>query len=65
MAEDDAYDYVVIDMPPAFSLAARAARAAAFYFRGAEVKMELRIQLEPEVKTSGKIIALELSDFFS
>ena len=40
-------------------------RAAAFYFRGAEVKMELRIQLEPEVKTSGRIITLELSDFFS
>ncbi len=40
-------------------------RAAAFYSRGAEVKMELRIQLEPEVKTSGKIIALEFSDFFS
>ena len=29
VAEDDAYDYVVIDMPPAFSLAARAALAAA------------------------------------
>lgn len=29
VAEDDAYDYVIIDMPPAFSLAARAALAAA------------------------------------
>lgn len=29
VAEDGAYDYVVIDMPPAFSLAARAALAAA------------------------------------
>ena len=29
IAEDDAYDYVLIDMPPAFSLAARAALAAA------------------------------------
>ena len=29
VAEDDAYDYVVVDMPPAFSLAARAALAAA------------------------------------
>lgn len=38
-------------------------RAAAFYFRGAEVKMELRICLEPE--ETGKIISLEFSDFFS
>ena len=38
-------------------------RAAAFYFRGAEVKMELRIQLEPE--EPGKIISLDFSDFFS
>lgn len=29
VAEDDAYDYVIVDMPPAFSLAARAALAAA------------------------------------
>lgn len=29
VAEDNAYDYVVIDMPPVFSLAARAALAAA------------------------------------
>lgn len=29
VAEDDAYDYTIIDMPPAFSLAARAALAAA------------------------------------
>lgn len=29
VAEDDAYDFVIIDMPPAFSLAARAALAAA------------------------------------
>lgn len=29
VAEDDAYDYAVIDMPPAFSLSARAALAAA------------------------------------
>lgn len=29
VAEDDAYDYVIIDMPPTFSLAARAALAAA------------------------------------
>ena len=29
MAEDNAYDYVLVDMPPAFSLAARAALVAA------------------------------------
>lgn len=29
VAEDDAYDYAIIDMPPAFSLAARAALVAA------------------------------------
>lgn len=29
VAEDNAYDYVIVDMPPAFSLAARAALAAA------------------------------------
>ena len=40
-------------------------RAAAFYFRGAEVRMELRIQLEPETVESGKVISRELSDFFS
>lgn len=38
-------------------------RAAAFYFRGAEVRMELRICLEPE--EDGKIIHLDFSDFFS
>ncbi len=40
-------------------------RAAAFYFRGAEVKMELKIQLEPEAEETGKIIHLDFSDFFS
>lgn len=40
-------------------------RAAAFYFRGAEVKMELRICLEPEAEETGKIISLDFSDFFS
>ena len=40
-------------------------RAAAFYFRGAEVKMELRIRLEPEAEEDGKIIRLDFSDFFS
>lgn len=40
-------------------------RAAAFYFRGAEVKMELKIQLEPEEEEPGKVIALDFSDFFS
>ena len=40
-------------------------RAAAFYFRGAEVKMELRICLEPEAEEAGKIIRLDFSDFFS
>lgn len=40
-------------------------RAAAFYFRGAEVKMELRICLEPEAEETGKIIRLDFSDFFS
>lgn len=39
-------------------------RAAAFYFRGAEVRMELRICLEPE-EEAGKIIRLDFSDFFS
>lgn len=39
-------------------------RAAAFYFRGAEVRMELRICLEPEAE-AGKIIHLDFSDFFS
>ena len=29
VAEDDAYDYVIVDMPPSFSLAARAAMLAA------------------------------------
>ena len=40
-------------------------RAAAFYFRGAEVKMELRIRLEPEAEEAGKVIHLDFSDFFS
>lgn len=40
-------------------------RAAAFYFRGAEVRMELRICLEPEAEEPGKIIALDFADFFS
>ena len=40
-------------------------RAAAFYFRGAEVKMELRICLEPEAEEAGKVIHLDFSDFFS
>ena len=40
-------------------------RAAAFYFRGAQVKMELRICLEPEAEDAGKIIHLDFSDFFS
>lgn len=40
-------------------------RAAAFYFRGVEVKMELRICLEPEAEETGKIIRLDFSDFFS
>ena len=40
-------------------------RAAAFYFRGAEVKMELHIQLEPDAPEQGKVINLDFSDFFS
>jgi hypothetical protein len=40
-------------------------RAAAFYFRGAEVRMELRICLEPEAEEAGKVIHLDFSDFFS
>ena len=40
-------------------------RAAAFYFRGALVKMELRIRLEPEAEEAGKVIHLDFSDFFS
>lgn len=38
-------------------------RAAAFYFRGADVKMEPKILLTPE--EPGKVISLDLSDFFS
>jgi len=38
-------------------------RAAAFYFRGADVKMEPKILLAPE--EPGKVISLDLSDFFS
>lgn len=40
-------------------------RAAAFYFRDAQVKMELRIQLEPDTQEDGKVISLDFSDFFS
>ena len=42
-------------------------RAAAFYFPGAEVEMEPKIRLEPEEDPGnpGKIIDLNLSDFFS
>lgn len=40
-------------------------RAAAFYFRDAQVKMELRIQLEPDAEEDGKLICLDFADFFS
>ena len=40
-------------------------RAAAFYFRGAQVKMELHIQLEPDAEEDGKLIRLDFADFFS
>lgn len=40
-------------------------RAAAFYFRSAQVKMELRIQLEPDAEEDGKLIRLDFADFFS
>lgn len=40
-------------------------RAAAFYFRGAQVKMELHIQLEPDAEEDGKVIRLDFADFFS
>ena len=40
-------------------------RAAAYYFQGAQVKMELKIQLEPDVPERGKVISLDFSDFFS
>ena len=39
-------------------------RAAAFYFQGARVKMELKIQLEPDAEEPGKVINLDFSDFF-
>ncbi|MCI8680152.1 MAG: hypothetical protein HFF81_05105 [Oscillospiraceae bacterium] len=39
-------------------------RAAAFYFRGAQVKMELHIQLEPDAEEDGKLIRLDFADFF-
>ena len=38
-------------------------RAAAFYFAGAAVAMELRIQLEPAGTDSGDIV-IDLTDFF-
>lgn len=38
-------------------------RAAAFYFAGATVVMELRIQLEP-AETDSRDIVIDLSDFF-
>lgn len=41
-------------------------RAAAFFFRDARVEMELRILLEPEgPEDNGKVISLDLLDFFS
>lgn len=41
-------------------------RAAAFYFRDARVEMELRIRLEPDgPEEDGKVISLNLMDFFS
>ena len=38
-------------------------RAAAFYFSGSTVVMELRIQLEP-AETDSRDIVIDLSDFF-
>ncbi|MCI9444321.1 MAG: hypothetical protein HFF69_06300 [Oscillospiraceae bacterium] len=40
-------------------------RAAAFYFQGAQVKMEPKIQLEPDAEEAEKVISLDFSDFFS
>lgn len=40
-------------------------RAVMFYFQGAQVKMDLRIQLEPDTEEDGKLIRLDFADFFS
>lgn len=40
-------------------------RAVVFYFRGAQVKMDLHIQLEPDAEEDGKLIRLDFADFFS